>query len=84
MKRDGLSRSSKGTVQMIIGQSVTQNGVVMALVSVVISLYLIGLQRIRVQTRATAPHEPVHDPLAHPGSGSVDVEAPTATYLSPR
>ncbi len=51
---------------MIIGQSVTQNGVVMALVSVVISLYLIGLQRIRVQTRATAPHEPVHDPLAHP------------------
>ncbi|MCX5985209.1 MAG: hypothetical protein NTX54_01630 [Chloroflexi bacterium] len=69
---------------MIIGQSVTQNGVVMALVSVVISLYVIGLQRIRVQTRPSAPHGPVHDPLSHPGSGSVDGEPPTAASLAPR
>lgn len=58
---------------MVIGQSVIQNGVVMALASVVLSLYVIGLQRIRVPANSSGAQEPVHNPLNHPQSGNADV-----------
>ena len=58
---------------MIIGQSVIQNSVVMALVSVVISLYVIGLQRIRGQTSSSALKRPQHIPMDNPQSENADV-----------
>lgn len=55
---------------MIIGQSVIQNGLVMALVSVVVSLYVIGLQRVRLQPRAGDPDGSSHEPSTDPQLGS--------------
>jgi len=70
MSSGGLSPSSRGTLEMIIGQSVIQNGLVMALVSVVVSLYVIGLQRVRLQPRPGDPDGSSHEPSTDPPLGS--------------
>jgi len=84
MSSGGLSPSSRGTLEMIIGQSVIQNGLVMALVSVVVSLYVIGLQRVRVQPRTDDPGGPVHEPLGYSPAGRADKVQPTATSHDPQ
>ena len=64
---------------MIIGQSVIQNGLVMALVSVVVSLYVIGLQRVRVHPRPGVPEGSSHEPSTDPRLGGVDESSLIAT-----
>ena len=83
MSKGELSPSSRGVLEMIIGQSVIQNGLVMALVSVVVSLYVIGLQRVRVQPRSDDPGGPVHEPLGYSPAGRADKVQPTATSHDP-
>lgn len=69
MRTIELSPSSRGTLERIIGQSVIQNGLVMALVSVVVSLYVIGLQRVRLQPRPSDAEDSFHETSTDPHEG---------------
>lgn len=69
---------------MIIGQSVIQNGLVMALVSVVVSLYVIGLQRVRVQPRPGDRDGSFQEPLTDPHERSDDQRSATVTSHDPQ
>lgn len=84
MSKGGVSPSSRGVIEMIIGQSVIQNGLVMALVSVVVSLYVIGLQRVRVQPRPWDRDGSLQEPSTDPHARSDHRRSATATSHDPQ